>query len=275
MTGREFLTVPDELLEFAGLAVDFFEGRGHTVKIEHNEVEYPYRPTMRCKRERMTLLVEVVETVDLKRAAEWGRYAKSASRDTRVAIALPEANARKPTDDQALRDLGVGLYTVATERTIEIVVPMDLALNLEPPELQNLPPRVRKLVGAAYDQFDRAQWREGFAEICQQLERCARTHLSKGIASGRITMRRANGSAWMPTQDQVNRLTLGQLAGAYACIQNPNHADAVTAVALKRINKDRVGVAHHKTTPATETRLRKNVGRHIWLAINTLRELVG
>jgi hypothetical protein len=271
---REFLTVPDELLECANLVADHFASRGHTVSVEPKETEYPYRPTLRCKRERTTMLVEAVPSLDLTKAEEWARYAKSASRDVRVALALPADVERSAADDQACRDLGVGLYAVSDARTAEVVAPMDLSLNLEPPAVKNLPKPVQKVVGAAYDQFDRAQWREGFEEICQQLERCARKYLKEGLASGRITLQRPGGAAWAPTEAQVERMTLGQLKDAYAAIQNPNHVDSITATALKRINRDRVGVAHHKTKPATETRLRKNVGRHIWLAINTLRELL-
>jgi hypothetical protein len=275
MAKREFLTVPDELLECAEIVTDWFEARGHSLKIEHNEMAYPYRPTLRCKRERTTLLVEVAITVDIDRAGEWARYGKSAIGDTRVALVVPSDLERKPSEDKALRALGVGLYEVSGSDVTEVMPPMDLALNLAPPDLKNLPPRVRRVVGSAYDQFDRSQWREGFEEICQALERAARAHLQKDIKTGRVSLRRASGKAWNPTQEQVGKMPLGALAEAYAAILNPSHVDAVTGTALKKLNKDRVGVAHYKGLASAETRLRKNVGQNIWLAINTLRVLLG
>jgi hypothetical protein len=70
-------------------------------------------------------------------------------------------------------------------------------------------------------------------------------------------------------------LTLGQLAEAFGQIQNQNHADSIVGKVLALLNKDRVGVVHHKTKWTTEARLRRNVGKHMWNVVAALKELLG
>jgi hypothetical protein len=148
-----------------------------------------------------------------------------------------------------------------------------MALNVSLPKLETPPSQMRKILGPVYEQFNRSQWREGFEDACQAVETHARRYLAKGLASGRIALVTAKGKSRSLTTAQIDKLTLGQLAVAFAEIQNQNHADASIAKVLARINKDRVGVAHHKAKPATEARLRKNVGRHMWSVIAALKEL--
>ena len=66
---------------------------------------------------------------------------------------------------------------------------------------------------------------------------------------------------------------MGQLAVSFSRILAPTHLDEVIGQALARLNKDRVGVAHHKRRKVTENRLRKNVGRNMWIIVQALSEL--
>ena len=75
--------------------------------------------------------------------------------------------------------------------------------------------------------------------------------------------------------DKIDRMTLGQLAKAFGEIQNQNYSDATIGKVLQLTNKDRVGVAHHKRTAATETRLRRNVPKHMWNVVAAMKELLG
>lgn len=66
-------------------------------------------------------------------------------------------------------------------------------------------------------------------------------------------------------------MTMGTLAKNFAAIQTQNHVDSRIAQALMTINRDRVGVVHHKSRATTERRLRVNVGGHMWAIIAALR----
>ncbi len=272
---RQFLTVADELLEHAECVADFLEEHGYTVTVEHTEIGYPYTPTLRCRRPPTTLLVELYGAVPNERVAAWTRYARSCSRDTRVALALPHHAPRRPEDDSQLRQLGVGLYLSDGTRAEEAITPLDMALNVQLPELKTLPPKMRKVLGPVYEQFERSQWREGFEGACQAVEAQGRKYLRDGMDAGRIVLVTKAGNARSLTHTQIERLTLGQLGEAFGQIRNQNYADATIAKVLARLNKDRVGVAHHKAKPATETRLRKNVGQHMWSVVAALKELLG
>lgn len=271
---RHFLTVAEELLEHAECVADFFEARGYTVKIERTEIGYPYTPTLSCRRTPTKLLVELYATVPQDRLTAWGAYARSCSKDTRVALALPQDASRRPEDDAKLRELGIGLYLSDGTTTVEAIVPLDMALNVKLPELKTLPPKMRTVLGPVYEQFERSQWREGFGEACQAVEVLGREYLKAGVGTGRITLVTTAGKTRNLTQAQIDRLTLGRLGEAFGQIQNQNYSDAAVGKVLTRINKDRVGVAHHKSKPSTEARLRKNVGQHMWRVIAALRELL-
>ena len=69
-------------------------------------------------------------------------------------------------------------------------------------------------------------------------------------------------------------MTMGQLADTFANIQNQNQADSLIGQTLKKLNRDRVGVVHHKGKARTETRLRTNVGQHMWAIVAALRRLL-
>jgi hypothetical protein len=271
---RAYSTVADELREHADCVADYFEALGWTVKVEPQELGYPYTPTFRCRRPPTVLLVEVYASIRAERMRAWAGYAKSRNTDTRIAVALPRDAPRGMEDDAKLRDAGIGLYLSEGDRAIEVIAPMDMAVNVELPELKTLPPKMRKALGPAYEQFKRSQWREGFEDACQALEAHTRAYLATGIASGRISLVAAKGRSRTLTPAQIDRMTLGQLAEAFERIQNQNYADATVGKVLALVNKDRVGVVHHKRKSTTEARLRRNVGKHMWNVVAALKELV-
>ena len=100
---RRFLTVPDELVYYADLAADYFEERGHAVTIEHRELGYPYAPTLRCERAPTTLFVEATSVIQKDRTMQWIGFTRSASRDTRIALAMPADAVRASEDEEWLR----------------------------------------------------------------------------------------------------------------------------------------------------------------------------
>jgi hypothetical protein len=268
-----FIAVPDDLIEYAEAMAEHFDSRGYTVRTEPSETGFPYTPALVCKRDRTRVIVEVEARLNSARVAEWCRYAQSMTGDTRVALGVPTGTTRTSDEEAAIRALRAGLYECGPDGVIELAAPHDLAVNVQLPDPHSLSPKLRKLLGRTYEQFDRSQWREGFEDACQVLEAAARKHLWKSVDDGRIVVLDRRGRRRRLTETQVRKMPMGPLGEAFAGINIPNHADAVVADVLKRINKDRVGVVHHKGTAAAEERLRRNVGRHMWSVIAALKEL--
>lgn len=271
---REFLTVAEELLEHARCMADHLEKHGFSVAVEPKEIGYPYTPTLRAKRVPTTLLVEVAASIHEDRVVAWVGYAKSSSRDTRIALAMPEGVQRTAAESSRLRDLGVGLYLTDGTTAEEAVPPPDLALNMQLPDLASLPRKARQVLGPIYEQFDRTQWREAFADTCQSVEALSRDYLKRGMASGRITLITEKGAPRSLSAKQVDKLPLGELARAFAQIANRNYSDNKIGKVLKSINTDRIGATHHKARSSTEARLRRNCGKHMWTLVDALKELL-
>jgi hypothetical protein len=274
MPRRTFKNVSVELLEYAECAAIDFKNRGYHVSIERDDLGFPYTPTLLCKRQSTTIIVEFYSHILMDRVDDWVAFARSSGRDTRVAVCLPPKAKVAPKHEQELRSKGVGLYVATGSELIEKILPNDLALNIKLPALASLPAKVRQMLGPAYEQFNRSQWREGFEDACQAFENAARRYFKAGCAPsrGRIVLIRRSGP-YIPTSQQINRMTLGQLALAFSQIQSQTHADQVIGQALSRINRDRVGVVHHKSKVTTENRLRTNVGRHMWTIVAAMKEL--
>jgi hypothetical protein len=270
---RKFKTIADELLAHAEAVADYFENRGFTVRVESSELGFPYTPTLLCRRSPTTIIVEVDGQIRKDRLEAWVRYGRSCGRDTRLAVCLPWTITILAEENASLRQKGIGLYLVFDDRLDEHIAPSDLALNVQLPDSNTLSPAVRRALGPAYEQFQRTQWREGFEEACQALENEARRYLKKWTRTGRIKILRKRGPVTL-TNPQIDKMTMGQLAETFKHIQAQNHADSIIGQALVTINRDRVGVAHHKRRKVTERRLRANVGTHMWTIVAAMKELV-
>lgn len=184
---------------------------------------------------------------------------------------MPGTVGRTNEQDAQLEALKVGVCVSSAEGVREAIAPHDLAVNVQLPELKVLPKKVRKCLGPVYEEFGRSHWREGFEDACQVLQVESAKYLTKGVSTGRVTILNKNGHRRHVTAEMIDRMTLGSLATAFAKIEVPNHPDTVISEVLNRINKDRVGVAHKKAKPITESRLRKNVGQHMYRVITALK----
>ena len=271
----EFLTVPDELLGIAAAAVDWLKSYGYTVTPEHHETGYPYTPTIHGKRASATVFIEVDAQIDLDRMKQWVAYGRSCGADTRVWCALAEDAKRSGKQDRELKSLGVGLLLVGEGKADQTMAAKDLALGVELPDISTFPRRVQKKLGPVYEHFDRAEWREGFAEACLALEDAARKHLWKGVKAGRIVIVPKNGDQEHLTKASIDRLTMGQLAQRFGLILQQSRADRVIGDALKTVNPNRIGVTHHKSKATVETKLRRDVGKQMWMIVGALKEIDG
>lgn len=274
MARRNFLTVPDELLDYAERISAHFEALGYTVEVEQSEIEFPYTPTAVCRRGATTVFLEVDAQARMDRLEEWSRYAHSCQADTRVAVAVPDSATVPAAAERKLSDLGIGVYTVFLDHVVEKMPPKDQAVNVQLPGLDTLSAHLRQVLGPVYEEFNRAQWREGFEDACQALEVEARRYLIAGINNGRITFVDAKGRTKTVGEKDVEKMTMGQLAKTFGSIQNQNKADSQIGSVLSTINADRVGVAHHKASPRTESKLRQTVGRHMWKIFSALKILL-
>jgi hypothetical protein len=275
MTRRSYVTLAAPLDETADAVADHLVARGYTISVEPSDLAFPYAPTLRARRQNTVVLIEVASRYLFDRLERWARYGKSCTSDTRVVVAMPESTNRKASDDERCRSLGVGLYVVGANGVSEAIPPLDLGVNVALPDIKGVPKRMREVIGPAYDLFDKGQWREGFEEACQAVEREARRYLKDGVGRGRIVVLTSKGNPRQLSPQAIDRLTMGQLKDVFAAIQNQRQADAIIHGVLDRLNRDRIGVVHHKAKGRTESRLRKNVGQHMWTVDGALRALLG
>lgn len=227
---------------------------------------------MRARQGGTTVLVEVGRKVRRDRLLAWVGFARSQSNDTRVLVATDKLPSS--TDQEFLRNEGVGLIEVRDSRTHFIIQPKDVALHLSRPDLANYPVRIRRLLNGAYQKINDSYWKEGFEDACVTLESETRRYLIRHINSGRIIVLDSHGKPKSYTAQQINRMPMGALAELFPRFQRANRADSLIGDALSRINKDRISVAHRKGGQRAEQRLRKNVSQHMWVIVDALKEAI-
>jgi hypothetical protein len=270
---RKFSFLPDTLVEDGGAIADHWEKHGFSVKIDKPLTAAPSVPTLRAKRHKTEIIGLISATVDRDRLKEWCAYAKSTGRDLRVVCVVPRKLLVGDSDSDFMREEGIGLLRNNRGTVIEEIAARDLGLSVGLPSLASLSPKARKHLGEAYEQFERSHWREGFEEACQSLENLSRDYLVAEIVTGRVTQFIAKQSVKQAKAVGIKKMTLGQLARAFTQIPNQNRTDSQLAQILPKINKDRIGVVHHKHKAKTEARLRKNVGMHMWSIIAGIKML--
>jgi len=277
MARRTYLTLALELEEFAERVAIELEDQGYTVKAEKDELGFPRTPTLLAKRHRTTLVIELVieitSTQFLQKLDSWTRFGKSCGYDLRVLICVPENSPPSIKDQDQIRTKRCGLCIISGIGVTTVIYPHDLAIGIALPERHTLPKKLKSLLGSAYDQFDQTYWREGFDEACKVFEIEARRYLRHWMRTGRIQLI-GKKKPRMLTGPQVAKLTMGQLAGAFRQIVAKTRIDSQIERALVAINDDRVLRTHHKDKKITESSLRKNVGRHIWTIMETLKLIV-
>src|SRR2546426_4514064 len=153
MSRRRYKTLAPELVEYADRVAEDLEVHGYRVRVEKTELGFPYTPTLLAKRERTTLIVEVSSAVLHSRLDVWVRYGKSSGKDFRVTVYLPDHLQPSTKDQDHIREIGCGLATVSGSGIAQVIPAQDLALNISLPDRRSLPPRLRALLGTAYDHF--------------------------------------------------------------------------------------------------------------------------
>lgn len=273
-----YLTVPSDLQECAEDIAAHLKTYGYRVVREPKaQVGLPYMPALRCShpQDHRTLYVEVDNKIPGERLKTWAMYCKSCPEDTRIALAMPSTGRRRVQEEDRLRELGVGLFTTGPEGITQVIPAADVAVNFEPPPLKDLHPRVRALLGPAYESWDSGNWREGFERACQAFEVEARAYLADGVRRGRVTFTSGKGKAMTYSRARIAKMPMGALAKAFTEITTVNHYDQRIAQVLIAVNPDRVAVVHHRRRAATERRLRRNVGTHMWKLVEGIEMALG
>jgi len=272
MARRTYRTLAPELEEYADLMADDLEVHGYEVNVEKQDPGFPYVPTLVAKRGHTTLIVDVSNSIDPSRLDSWVVYGKSCGHDLQVIACVPDSAQVAAKEQQSVRDRSCGLAIVSKSHISRVVSPKDLGLNISLPPRASLSPRLRSLLGAAYDRFDEGDWRDGFEEACRVLETQARSYLKHWIKTRRIHLVTSSGPKKLGLR-KIEKLTMGQLAITFSEIVAKTHADSQIEKALDLINKERVPLAHHRHKPAMEKRLRANVDRDMLTIIETLKLL--
>lgn len=269
-----FITLGEELVEHAEAFAVRMRAGGLTVKAEHDDGTLPRLPTLVGSSGRSRHYVEVLKTIKKPNVQHWISYCKSRSGETYFSLVVPEGVRALKTELLAwLRAEGVGIYISSSTGITEIAAPRDLALSLSLPLLDGEARALRLALAPIYDLFQRGDWFNGFRDACQLLESKARRHLEERVSAGQVSFVAKSGNPKTYTVAQVRKLTLGQLAHAYAEIVLPTAKDQKIARALSEVNPDRVGAVHKTDSKSVRSRLRRNVGMHMWMLVNGLREL--
>lgn len=271
---RVFLTVAEEVLELADTCVDAFESEGYTVTIEDRSLlEAPYLPTLTCERGNATMFVEVCGAWPGRPVLrEWTAFCKSQSRDTRFALAVSDGSTLHEEPAYLVNE-GIGIFFVSSVGALrEIHQARDQTMDLELPTLTSYQNEVRAALGEAWDELRRGNWKEGFNGACIVLETECRAYILRHVQHGRLTFVKSTGKAYIPSEQQIDHKTMGQLVGLLGEIATPNHGDSVLHSLLHQLNDDRILVAHKRQSEAAERRLRQAVPQHLWRIVRGVAE---
>lgn len=267
-----FNTVGSDLEAAAAAAVAYFRGRGFAVRAEPYEFDYPRTPTFRCTRGKAKLFVEATAEYRQRTVDDWIAYAKTRDHETAVAILVRTPPGISMEDAAALRAKRVGLLSYADGEITELVPAADLAFNISLPALDGLKMAYRTKLQTCFDKIDRGEWVDGFKDACQVLEETSRELLKDGVRRGRISFIKAGKPILYPIA-RIGKMPQGQLAQAYAEIQNPTHLDIVLGRALKRVNGARITAVHKAHAAKNIAKMRVQAGQHLWTVVSALRQV--
>ena len=268
----EFYTLPEELLTAAGEAVKTLRERGFTVSVEEPSVEFPTTPTIIARRQPQTHYVFIREKFERDNVEAWVSYCKSCTADVRICLFFPKSDALSVKELSYCTKWGVGVYVLEQGRFECLVQEVDLAFQAELPNRRSLNANTRRLLGPAYDQFGRGEWREGFESAARVLEEECRRYLSKQVNAGRNSFKSGSKIKAL-TRMEIRGMTLGGLKDVFCNFLSQNSLESKLCAGLTRLNPLRIDRIHRPSSRATENRMRARVGRDMWLIVNLVKEI--
>jgi hypothetical protein len=138
--------------------------------------------------------------------------------------------------------------------------------------LRDIKQKLRPYLADPFKKISSGEWRDGLSDIYLAIEDRAREYLKEGIDRTRIVSITAKGKVL--AVEKVDGMTMGQLAIAFKNIQSQNHQDSLIGSTLSMINPTRVKLTHKRLQKSAEEAIRKDVGKHVWAAINCLEEIL-
>jgi hypothetical protein len=171
------------------------------------------------------------------------------------------------------RDLGIGLAAPVQNQLQYETEARDLAFHARAPDRAQLKPRVRELLGEAFDRLERRDWRPAFEDACGVLEEECRAYLVRNVKMGRVKYQ-AGSKTKVPTAAQIRKMPMGMLKDIFCALISQNQLEAHLCSALTKLNPDRIRRAHKRQSKGSEAALRRRVGPHFWLISNALSLLV-
>ena len=275
MPPTDYNWVPDELVETADDIAGWMRERGYVVKVEYLALGFPFPPTFAFTRGKLErVLVEVLKDWQEDRIQTWVAYGRTCQKELKLAVAFEGDAPISRSSLQKARELGVGVLRAGGIAPYFEIEPNDLSMRIALPPLRSLTPAIRQLIGAAYDHLEASRFREGFDEACRVFERATKRYLKKWIKTGRLTFIGPNGRPVTYTEQRVDRMTMGALKIAFEQIQAQTQVDRRVLQTAESILKDRNNLTHDKWNARTEQRLRRNVGPHMWVITQTLKDIL-
>ncbi len=270
---RRYVTLSQDLIEFADSAADYLEEEGYRVSVELASLHYPNTPTLVGKRGATEYIVEVASIAVSSNFVNWSHYGRARGKETFVALVLPEA-CNVSTDELAkLRVRGIGMCSATATALSVVLEPVDLSMTVGIPDLKSEKLKVQKILKPPFKKIADGSIVDGFKDAAAAFEDEARTHLKNGVATGRLVFVTPAGNPKVLTAKKISKLTLGQLGEAYSEIVAPTQADELARRAISSILKDRNDATHASRKPVILRRIKKNTPLHAQAILNAVRAL--
>lgn len=268
-----FALVPTDLIDGVVIYGRWLEENGFRVFCEPFDLEYPNTPVFKGTRNGEEHYVEVASAINLSRTEEWVKYGKAASNDTRIIVAVANGKPISPEHLTKIQKWGVGVHLIDVSGVNIMCSPHDLSLNVDFPRIDR---KMIKKLGRSKELLEQGNWKEAFEDACIAFETDVRSYLTKEFNNNRIMFMDNQGKPVGINQSQIDKATLGKLGYMFSVISNPNQMQSRIAVAIERINDDRVTVAHYKHKSGRRLKtLRKKVGKDLQIIVNALEMLAG
>lgn len=270
---RTYVTVSPDLVEYADAAADYLLEEGYKVSVEPRGLYFPNTPTMLGKKGSTEFVVEVVINAASFNCLDWVHYARARSKETFIAVVLPEATNISTDDLSRLRSHGVGVCRANAGQVDVLLQYVDVSTTIGLPDLSKEKKQLRRVLKPCFKKIMEGSVVDGFKDACGAFEDLARGHFKAGVASTRIKLVTKDGKSRQVTPAQVDRFTLGQLGVAFSEIVAPTQADDLARRAIESILKDRNDATHKASNQTVLRRVKRNTPKHTFAILNAMREL--
>ncbi len=278
MAAPKYIALQPSLWSCAEIVRKHFTSKGYTALVEGRLNGAPYSPTFRFVRKPEVLLIEVVEKITTREKnsiADWNNFCKlERSQPTYFVFGVCDATSLTNLDEELASSCGVGILVTDSNSIRNKVAPKDVSISAQLPKLGLMPTKVRRLLGKAYDHFDKSEFQLSYESACREFEKESRNYLKRHQRSGRIVFQSSGKPPRKYTNSAIEKLTMGQLLGVFETIQMPNYSDKRVIHGLRQIVALRNLLIHHSNKLQAQKALRENFEKLLWAIIDASKEVV-